>query len=265
MERLPIGIIVLIVVTVLIYLGVAQRALDRMRLSDKTALAVIGAIVVGSFINIPLPFLPFTTSLNVGGVLVPVALAIYLIYKAGTRMEKSRALLGAGATAVVVYVIASIINTGHPEPAGRFAVIDAIYLYPLVGGVIGYIVGRSRRAAFVAATLGVLLVDVFHYIWLIIEGAPANYVVAIGGAGAFDTIVLAGIIAILLAELIGESFERLAGGPKAKGRPPELVKGLQVPGRGEPEIQSRGEFCNTEFDSGGVVTKMDDRGKAGDR
>jgi len=238
LERFPIGIIILIVVSVLIYLGLAQRALDRMRLSDRGALVVIGAIIVGSFVNIPLPFLPFRTSINVGGALVPVALAIYLLVRAGTAREWSRALAGAVITAVVVYIIGSLINAGTTlEPAGRYAIIDAIYLYPLAGGIVAYLLGRSRRAAFIAATLGVLLVDVFHYIWLLYQNAPANYAVAIGGAGAFDTIVLAGFVAILLAEIIGESFERLSGGPSAKGRPSELVKGLKKPELNTPGTQ----------------------------
>jgi uncharacterized membrane protein len=45
--------IALIVVSILIYFGVAHRVLDRMRLSDKSALAVIAAIIIGSFIDIP--------------------------------------------------------------------------------------------------------------------------------------------------------------------------------------------------------------------
>jgi uncharacterized membrane protein len=238
LEGFPIGIIILIVVSVLIYLGLAQRALDRMRLSDRGALVVIGAIILGSFVDIPLPFLPFRTSINVGGALVPVGLAIYLLTRAGTTREWIRSLVGAVITAVVVYIIGSLVNAGTTmEPAGRYAVLDAIYLYPLVGGIVAYLLGRSRRAAFIAATLGVLLVDVFHYIWLLNQSAPASYAVSIGGAGAFDTIVLAGFVAILLAEIIGESFERLSGGPGAKGRPSELLKGLKKPELNAPGIQ----------------------------
>ena len=37
--------------------------------------------------------------------------------------------------------------------------------------------------------------------------------VAIGGAGAFDAVVLAGVIAVTLAEIFGEGMERLGGGP----------------------------------------------------
>jgi len=259
LERFPIGIIVLVIVSVIIYLGLAHRVLDRMRLSDRGALLVIGAIIIGSLVNIPLPFLPFTTSINIGGALIPVVLAVYLLIKAGTSKEWGRALLGAVATAAAVYFIGSVINRGIVEPAGRYAFIDAIYLYPLVGGIVAYLFGRSRRAAFVAATLGVLLVDIYHYAWLFNQGAPANYAVSIGGAGAFDTIVLAGIVAVLLAEIVGELFERLAGGPVAGGRPEELVQGLKKPEftKKEPKTLEREEnpFQNEQPNN-------KDRGKA---
>lgn len=226
----PIGVAALLVVSVLIYLGLAHRALDRMRLSDRGALVVIGAIIIGSFINIPLPFLPFTTSINAGGALVPLGVAAYLLARAGTRREWFRALAAALTTGVVVFFIGSLVNAGPTaEPAGRYAVLDAIYLYPLAGGITAYLAGRSRRSAFIAATLGVLLVDVFNYAWLVRQGAPPDYRVSIGGAGVFDAIVLAGIVAVLLAEVLGESLERLAGGPSAAGKPAELVKGLQKP------------------------------------
>lgn len=246
MERFPMGIIILLAGSILIYLGFAQRALDRMRLSDRGALAVIAAIIIGSFIDIPIPFVPFETSVNVGGALVPIGLAIYLLVNAGTTKEWVRAVIGAFITAFVVYVVGSLINSGTTmEPAGRFAVLDAIYLYPLVGGVVAYILGRSRRAAFVAATVGVLLVDIWHYTWLLRNGAPGNYTVAVGGAGAFDAIILSGIVAILLAEFIGESFERLRGGPAVEGRAPALVQGLRKPtlndSSGDEQEEGKGE------------------------
>jgi uncharacterized membrane protein len=230
MHGFPLGSTLLIVVSLLIFFGLAQRALDRMRLTDRQALLVIAAIILGGFVNIPLSFLPFSTSINVGGAIVPIFLAVYLLSKAGTKKEWARALLGAVITSGVVYLIGSVINTGSTmEPAGRFALVDAIYLYPLIGGLVAYIFGRSRRAAFISATLGILLVDIYHYFWLIKNKAPAHYAVMIGGGGAFDAIILAGIVAILLAEIIGETIERLAGGPELTNRPQSLLHALQAP------------------------------------
>lgn len=228
MDRFPLGLIVLIVVSVIIYFGFAQRALDRMKLTDKGALAVILAIIVGSFINIPIPGARVPLEINVGGALVPVGLAIYLLARAGTGKEVTRALVATGLTAMIIWFIGSRIMAGLPEPGGRFGIIDTLYLYPIIAAIVAYIAGRSRRSAFIGATLGVILVDVANYYYLLQNNAT-NALKSFGGAGAFDSIVLAGILAILLADLIGETRERLQGGPSSEGKPEALLAGLRKP------------------------------------
>ncbi|AEF94852.1 protein of unknown function DUF1614 [Desulfotomaculum nigrificans CO-1-SRB] len=228
MTRFPLGLIVLIAVSLLIYFGLAQRALDRMRLSDKGALGVILAIIVGSFIDIPIPGLRVPMTVNLGGAVIPVALSIYLLARAGTGKEVGRALLATALTALAIWFIGSRLMTGLPEPAGRYGFVDALYLYPIVAAVIAYIAGRSRRSAFIGATLGVILADLANYGYMLRNNA-VNATKSIGGAGVFDAIVISGILAILLADLIGETRERLQGGPSSKGKPDALLAGLKKP------------------------------------
>ncbi|SFQ96644.1 DUF1614 domain-containing protein [Desulfoscipio geothermicus] len=235
MTRLPIGIIVLIAVSILIYFGLAQRVLDRMRLSDRAALGIIALLAVGSFIDIPLSTGRYDVSVNLGGALVPLGVAIYLLTRAGTDREWGRALLAAVITGAVIFGVGNLMGRTEIEPGGRFfGYLDALWVYPIIGGLVAYIAGRSRRSAFIAATLGLMLVDVAYLVWLVYTGAPAGRV-AIGGAGAFDGIVLAGIVAVLLAEIIGETRERLQGGPASEGRSQELMEGLRKPGINSPE------------------------------
>ncbi|MCD5407181.1 MAG: DUF1614 domain-containing protein [Desulfotomaculum sp.] len=250
MTEFPAGLIALMVVSVLIYFGLAHRVLDRMRLSDRAALGIIVLLIVGSFITIPLPIPDVRASINVGGALIPVAVAIYLLHKAGTRREWVRALVATVITALVVYFIGSLVMTGLPEPGGRFAYIDAMYLYPLVAGITGYLAGRSRRSAFIAATLGVVLVDIFHFAGMLQAGVVGG-IVAIGGAGVFDVAVLSGIIAVLLAEIVGEVRERLQGGPATKGRPKELLAGLREPKIKRPESNTAMEAGDIEINEKG--------------
>ncbi|MEW6541262.1 MAG: DUF1614 domain-containing protein [Bacillota bacterium] len=231
MQNLPVGIIILIVVSVLIYLGAAQRVLDRLRLTDRAALLILGALIVGSLIDIPFTIGNIAFAINIGGALVPVGLAVYLLSRAGTGVEVARALGAALITAVVVFGIGSFLFTGLPEPAGRFAFVDIIYVYPVVAAVIAYAVGRSRRGAWVAATLGVLLADVFHGALLAARGLTG--LVHFGGAGVFDVVVVAGVLAVLLAEIVGELRERLQGGPRTEGRDPALLVNLRTPGEDE--------------------------------
>ncbi len=221
--RFQIAVIALITISVMSYFCLSDLFLFRMRISDKTALAVIVAMIIGSFIDIPISFGRVSAAINVGGGIIPVGLAVYLLTKSGTTKEWVRALVATGVTAGVVYFINSYVMSS--DPGGRFQFLDPIYVYPIVGGLVAYIAGRSRRSAFIAATLGVLLIDVFNYIYLVTAGIPGR--VHVGGAGAFDTIILSGLLAVLLAEIIGETRERLQGGPATKGRPKELLRNLE--------------------------------------
>jgi uncharacterized membrane protein len=218
MRNFPIGLITLVVVSILVYFGVAHRVLDKMRMNDRSALAVIAAIIIGSFIDIPIGS---RVTVNLGGS-IAVILAIYVWLGAGTGFEKIRSLIAAAVVGLALFLAGRYLGA---EPEAIF--IDPIYIYPLVAGIVGYLAGRSRRGAFFAAVIGVLSLDVTQYIYLTRTGLPGT--VHIGGAGAFDSLILAGILAVLLAELIGESLERMQGGPRTEGRPEELVKNLREP------------------------------------
>ncbi|MGI5921403.1 MAG: DUF1614 domain-containing protein [Syntrophomonadaceae bacterium] len=231
MRNFPIGMIALIVVSILIYFGVAHRVLDRLRLNDRSALIVIAAIIVGSFIDIPVGA---RIVVNLGGA-IAIALALYVLLGAGTAYEKVRAVIAAVVTGLALFLAARYLGA---EPEEIF--IDPIYIYPLVAGVVGYLAGRSRRGAFFAAVFGVLFIDIAQYIYLVSNGLRGT--VHLGGGGAFDSLILAGILAVLLAELIGESLERMQGGPVTEGRSPELIRNLQ-----EPEPEPAKKPINEEF------------------
>lgn len=237
MFRFSIGTIALLVVSALIYFGFAHRVLDRMRLTDRAALAIIAAMILGSFINIPITTGQVDTSINVGGALIPIAVAVYVLSRAGTGKEWVRAIMATVATATVVH-FAGQISDADPG-AGKGWFIDPVYVIPLVAGTVAYIVGRSRRSAFIAATLGVLMLDIINYIYLSANGIVGE--VSIGGAGIFDSIVLSGIIAVLLAEVVGETRERLQGGPTLTQRPKELLAGLRGPKAQAKPIMNKDE------------------------
>ncbi|MGE5550949.1 MAG: DUF1614 domain-containing protein [Bacteroidota bacterium] len=203
---MSLGLVLLAIVSVLVLLGLAQRVLDRMYLSDWGALLFLGGMVVGSFIEIPISRGSVPVSVNVGGALFPAGLAAYVLSRAGTPWEKWRAVLASAVTAGIIYALSKLINFGEKE-----MYLDPLYLWAAVAGVVAYLVGRSRRTAFISATLGLILMDLIH----IVEAAAARSGAAtrIGGAGAFDSIVLAGLLAVLLAEIFGETREKLGGGP----------------------------------------------------
>lgn len=214
---MPTGLWVLFVTTAVVYLGLAHRVLDRMRLTDTQALIFLGLMVAGSFVDLPLLHGEVNLSVNVGGALVPLALAIYLLTRADTTRERVRAVLAAVATAIAIRIIGSL---GSFDPPAN-NLMDPLWLTAIVGGAMGYLAGRSRRAAFIAGSSGVVLADISHAVQVAVQGVRSD--VAIGGAGVFDAVVIAGLAAVLLAEVFGESRERLQGGPRLGGDRPQAL------------------------------------------
>lgn len=214
---MPTGLVVLFAVALLVYFGLAHRVLDRMRLSDAQALAFLGLMVIGSFIDLPLVRGRVSVSVNAGGALVPLALAIYLLSRADSTGERVRAVVAAAATALAIRALGSLTTFDPPQTN----LIDPLWLSALVGGVMGYLAGRSRRASFIAGTLGVVLADVAHAVQAAVQGFRSD--VSIGGAGVFDTVVIAGVLAVAFAELFGEVRERLQGGPEISEERPEAL------------------------------------------
>lgn len=227
---MSIGLLLLVAVVVLTVAGLAHRVFDRLYLTDVQALVFLVLLIAGSFVTIPLYQGAFTLALNVGGGLLPLALAIYVLSRAGTGKEWGRAVLATVVTGVFLYGTAKVFrNFGH-----GYDVIDPMWIFGVVAGVAGYLAGgRSRRTAFIGATLGVLLLDLANLVELVLTRVPGR--VVIGGAGAFDTIVVAGIVAVLLAEILGETREKLGGGPIVSGERPSGLWEKNLPGADDQE------------------------------
>jgi uncharacterized membrane protein len=203
---MPIGYILLIAVSLLIVFGVAQRVLDRMRLTDRQALLFVAAIFVGGLIpDIRIGRVYF----NIGGALVPLAVCIYLFVKAGTAKERWRAV----AASVFAGAAAFALGRFFPAEPGTMP-FDINYLYGIAAGLIAYLFGRSRRSAFIGGVLSILLADIAQGIVNYANGLATP--VILGGAGALDVVIISGLTAVLLAELIGEVRERMQGGSAKK-------------------------------------------------
>ncbi len=220
-----IGRLILLSLSLLIFFGVTERVLDRMHMSDKSAILVLAAIILGSFVNLTLYASDaITVRMNLGGALVPMAVALYVWFRAGSMKERVRSLLGAVLVASAIWLMGMFITDEYALP------VDIIYLYPIVAGLVGYLFGRSRKGAFIAAVLGVIFFDISHGIYLLSNGIPG--LVHFGGGGMYDTVVLSGVLAVCLAEFIGETRERMQGGPKDDGHNSSVLHNLRNSGNG---------------------------------
>jgi hypothetical protein len=209
-----IGFILLTVTGLLILFGVGQRVLDRLRLTDIQAIVFIALIIAGGFV----PDIPVSDSFafNIGGALIPLVLCIWLWIKADTARERARCLVASVITGISIFLL------GRYMPADPQALpIEPGYAYGIAAGLIAWVLGRSRRGAFIAGTLGVMLANVGS--WLYARSMGADQRLVRGGAGGYDVIVIAGLLAVLMSELVGELVERVTRGRNKPSR--EYVNG----------------------------------------
>jgi uncharacterized membrane protein len=213
--------LVLLFLLPLLFGQIMAVSLVKLHLSPGWAVALITAIVVGSFINIPVKRIqrdepvaahPLAVigvfnlwpelrsvrqetviAINVGGCLVPAGLALYeLAY-----------LTALGGYALFAAVIAALVNIticyflARPTPG--IGILIPGLVPALVAAMLALILLPENAApvAFVAGIAGPLIgADLLHLkeIKQIAVGMAS-----IGGAGTFDGIVLSGIIAAYLA------------------------------------------------------------------
>lgn len=198
------GSMLLSITAILVFCGLLQRVLDRMYLNDRQALLLIGLMLAGTF----LPNLRFGwVEVNIGGALIPLAVCVYIWLKADTQKEKWRAIIGTVCTGGAITALSALLP-GEAEALW----IDPMWLYGLCGGVIAWVTGRSRRAAFICGVAGVLLADIVNAIVIRIAGYETQ--LTLGGAGIADAAVISGVLAVLLCEVLGEAIERLASGKR---------------------------------------------------
>ena len=200
------GIMLVVIVTAVIYLILLHRVLDRLRMDKKTALLLIALMYVGGF----LPSLPLGggLALNLGGMGIPLGICAYLIIKTPERAEKLRGPLTALVGAALVWSLDRLLPI---QPGAPGYELDPLYLPAAAAGLIAYLLGRSRRSAFIGGVGSTLLMDLSSWLENIVRGFR-NIPVVLGGGGVFDAALVAGVVGTLLAELVGEARERLGGG-----------------------------------------------------
>ncbi len=211
---------VFLVVVLLIQINVLRYAYTRLGVSSGTALLLLFASLIGSYVNIPVyefqerevlswhevsyygvqylvPVVgqPGTViALNVGGAVIPTLLSLYLLAKNDMWI---RGVITTAIVAVIVYALA--------EPVQGVGIAVPIFVPPVVTAIAAVLIARQHAAvlAYAGGSLGTLIgADLLNLGVVRGLGAP---VASIGGAGTFDGIFLTGIVAVLLA-----SFSRRA-------------------------------------------------------
>ncbi len=166
----------------------------------ETLVLLLGSIVAFRFIpDIPIYWYENTIlSINVAGFLIPVIISAKMI-KSG-RAPFIECLIGVAVVAVIAYQLSEFI-------AGKGVLISNIYLPSFVAAIIGVVLSkkvwnRVGPISYVSGSMGILVgADVVRLNEILAYQSPTLTVLSIGGAGIFDAIFIAGIIAVTLGIL----------------------------------------------------------------
>ena len=204
--------IALPIIFVLIFFNIITVSFGKLGLSPATALVLLSATLIGSMINIPvsrrrtayeqqLPaysrFLfympPRVThqviAVNVGGAIIPAGFALYLLPKAP--------LVPTLITVIAVALAAKFLSRTVPG----VGIVMPAWIAPLVSAGLALLLARDNPApvAYISGTVGVLIgADLLN--WRNFKKLGSQ-MISIGGAGVFDGIFLAGIVAVFITSL----------------------------------------------------------------
>ncbi len=201
------GIQIVVIVSMLIFLFLVHRVLTRMGFGFVESLFLLIAMFAFGYV----PGIPIWRGLaiNMGGMLIPLGIAVYLIIKADSTMEKIRGPVTALLAGAAVWGLDRLLPSTPPGAIGYE--MDPLYIPATLAGIIAYLLGRSRRSAFVGGVGAIFFLDLAAWSENLIRCTKAVPIV-LGGAGIFDATLIAGVFGVLLAELVGEIRERAASG-----------------------------------------------------
>lgn len=195
---MSVSLTIISIIILLIMFGAGQRILDSLRLNDKEALIILILICIG--IIIPPIWIGKYFCFSIGGFLMPFALSVYLLISCGWSRDLLRSVIGTVLVAGIIYLLEWLLPA-NPESV----LIDNTYIYGVVAGVVAYVLGRSRRNAFISCLFGITLAQLVQWVINFINKTPS--ILGLGVGGAFGTYIVAIIIAVALSEFLGRCFE----------------------------------------------------------
>ncbi len=221
-QYFPVSLPFLLILWGLLALVIALTALRLLRYASETMgiresalILIFGLSLLGSYINIPIAYLPAQRTLttgeitffgmtyvipliretratvlavNLGGAVIPILLSIYLLLKHRLYLL---AAIGTAFVAVVCHVLA--------RPVPGFGIALPIFVPAIATAIIAIALTRRRAAplAYISGSFGTLIgADLLNLGSVQALGAP---VASIGGAGTFDGIFVTGLLALLYA------------------------------------------------------------------
>jgi uncharacterized membrane protein len=190
-------------------------ASESMGLASHTMIGVLLLSFLGSYINIPIAYLPehhmrqaavvtyfgmpyvvpvmrtapaTILAINVGGAVIPTVLSLYLMVR---NQLFALSVAGTAVVALACHLLAK------PEPG--IGIAEPIFVPTMVTAVVALLLSRRHAGAlaYICGSLGTLIgADLMNLSRISGLGAP---VASIGGAGTFDGIFVIGLLSVVYA------------------------------------------------------------------
>ena len=210
----PILLIILLILAIplLLVFGffhVLRVGFENLGFPPELVFFTLVLMFVGSFINIPLGkrklievteahffglfkrrrLLAQGLSLNVGGALIPLLIAGFLLFR--VPLEET----------LIAILLMTLVAWKFSRVVPGKGIVLSVLIPPLFAALFAFLLapGEPALVAFVAGTLGVLIGADLLRLPQVMKGEVG--MMSIGGAGVFDGIFLVGIVAALLAGL----------------------------------------------------------------
>jgi len=201
----------------IVAIRILRHASASMGIGPRAMLAVLLLSLLGSYVNIPIAYLPerqissaaevtyfgiryvvpvirewpaTVLAVNLGGAVIPIFLSLHLIAK--NRLY-GMSLAGVALVATVCHYLA--------QPVPGLGIAEPVFVPPLVTALVALLLSRRYAAplAYISGSLGTLIgADLLNLDKVQGLGAP---IASIGGAGTFDGIFVTGLLAVLYASL----------------------------------------------------------------
>ncbi|HEX3999212.1 MAG TPA: DUF1614 domain-containing protein [Pirellulales bacterium] len=219
----------------MVEIGILRYAYEKIGITRRSAFLLLLLSLFGSYVNIPVARFPpehvesdkdvwfagmhyiipavqdwpgTIIAINVGGALIPTLLSLYLVVKNSIYI---RSVIGVAAVAWIVHQFA--------QPVKGLGISVPMYVPPIAAVVTAMILSWRNAAplGYIVGSLGTLIgADLMNLERVRGLGAP---VASIGGAGTFDGVFLAGIIAVLLAPTVSHTISKTTQTPEQTAEP----------------------------------------------
>lgn len=194
------GIIGLVLLAFFLYIRGIEKVFERIGFTKGEAGTILVLTLLLSTVTIPIfPYKGWWVGISIGGALIPLIVCGVLI--SSKRVLASEALIGIIIVSFITYFI-----TRAEQNVGIVADFPWAFTPAIAAGFFSLStfwidVKKAAPLAYVSGVAGTLIgADIFHLSDILAFPAPTGTfnLLSIGGAGIFDLVYLAGIIAVLV-------------------------------------------------------------------